>query len=308
METPKFEGRENKKSVEETANYEGSHTLVLCERLQNPKVRDMLIDNLQEHINTSSHEYFRKQFATTKEEISTLIDERIKSALHSTDIVYFELGKNMSLGRHERDELLNKFRVEMCIGYKELITDKTYSTQGYNSAESHEKGHHIRYFDHDADSEFQRRLLSAFDVSKIQVDPAHLEKLKEMTNNYLPEPMTEDRLKLLHEIRHPTKTLEWVRNLYKNQLEPKRKEYTDEDILRNNRSYHSDPNELIERMSQLKNYFGMSGTETFTKEHLDHSRKHFKQDTGVDALDPFFSMITPEKEEKFIELMNTLGI
>jgi hypothetical protein len=61
-------------------------------------------------------------------------------------------------------------------------------------------------------------------------------------------------------------------------------------------------------MSQVKNYFGMSGFEEFTQEHLDYVRKNYVQDTGSygPQIQPFFDSITDD--EKFINLMNTLGI
>ena len=36
--------------------------------------------------------------------------------------------------------------------------------------------------------------------------------------------------------------------------------------------------EIAERMSQLKNYFGMKATDIFTKEHLDYAQNHYRED------------------------------
>lgn len=67
--------------------------------------------------------------------------------------------------------------------------------------------------------------------------------------------------------------------------------------------------ELAERMSQLKNYFGMRADEQFTKEHLNYARLHYIQDTGMDnRMRFFFQAVTPEKEEKFLEIINSAGI
>ena len=67
--------------------------------------------------------------------------------------------------------------------------------------------------------------------------------------------------------------------------------------------------ELAERMSQLKNYYGMRGDEQFTKEHLDYARAHYIKDIGLDNhMRKFFAAITPEKEEMFLKLINTAGI
>ena len=77
------------------------------------------------------------------------------------------------------------------------------------------------------------------------------------------------------------------------------------------KSYFSRIDELLERMSQLKNYFGMRGSGVFTKEHLYYAKKHYSEDVqtpGDLQIQPFFDAITPETEEEFIRLMNTLGI
>lgn len=67
--------------------------------------------------------------------------------------------------------------------------------------------------------------------------------------------------------------------------------------------------EIAERMSQLKNYFGITGAESFTKEHLHYAREHYIPDTGMDnRMRHFFQAITPETEDAFIELINTSGI
>jgi hypothetical protein len=73
--------------------------------------------------------------------------------------------------------------------------------------------------------------------------------------------------------------------------------------------YLSDPVEIIERMSQLKNYFGMTGDEVFTREHLRYAREHYIKDTKLDNfMQEFFLSITPETEDAFLVLINTCGI
>jgi hypothetical protein len=67
--------------------------------------------------------------------------------------------------------------------------------------------------------------------------------------------------------------------------------------------------EVIERMSQLKNYFGFKGSEKFTKRHLDYARLHYIEDTGMDNnMRVFFDMITPETEERFLYAINNGGV
>jgi hypothetical protein len=73
--------------------------------------------------------------------------------------------------------------------------------------------------------------------------------------------------------------------------------------------YFESAHEIFERMSQLKNYFGMNGDQVFTKEHLEYARSHYVEDMGFSLqMLPFLEAITPEKEDEFIELMNTLGV
>lgn len=67
--------------------------------------------------------------------------------------------------------------------------------------------------------------------------------------------------------------------------------------------------EVLERMSQLKNYFGFKGNEIFTKAHLDYARANYLKDTGLDnTMTAFFSAITPETEAKFLEVINKYPI
>ncbi|MEK7101272.1 MAG: hypothetical protein AAB921_04210 [Patescibacteria group bacterium] len=74
-------------------------------------------------------------------------------------------------------------------------------------------------------------------------------------------------------------------------------------------NYLNKPEEIIERMAQLKNYFGFKGNEVFTKKHLDYAREHYIQDTGLDnTMSHFFAAVTPETEDHFIEVMNKYPI
>lgn len=67
--------------------------------------------------------------------------------------------------------------------------------------------------------------------------------------------------------------------------------------------------EIAERMSQLKNFFGLKGSEPFTRSHLDYARKHYVEVTGVDnMMSRFFKAITPITEYQFLRIINTGGI
>lgn len=73
------------------------------------------------------------------------------------------------------------------------------------------------------------------------------------------------------------------------------------------RTYFSDPNEIAERMSQLKSYFGMDATARFTKSHLVYARERYVKDTGLDNdITLFFDAISDD--ERFVQLMNELPL
>lgn len=86
---------------------------------------------------------------------------------------------------------------------------------------------------------------------------------------------------------------------------------TDEQIKESVEDYFnlSDPHEFIERMSQLKGYFGMKGDEKFTPQHLEHAREHYLEDIKFDNnMKAFFQAITPETEYAFLKLINSVGV
>lgn len=73
--------------------------------------------------------------------------------------------------------------------------------------------------------------------------------------------------------------------------------------------YLRNPDELMARMAQLKNYYGMQGSETFTKGHLDYARQHYVADTGLDnSMSVFMQAISSRTEPDFLRLMNTLPV
>jgi hypothetical protein len=74
-------------------------------------------------------------------------------------------------------------------------------------------------------------------------------------------------------------------------------------------TYFKNPVEVLERMSQLKNYFGFTGGEIFTKQHLEYARDHYIEDTLMDNhMGFFFDCITPDTEERFLQVMNNSGV
>jgi hypothetical protein len=62
--------------------------------------------------------------------------------------------------------------------------------------------------------------------------------------------------------------------------------------------------EVLARITQLRNYFGMVGSEEFNQYHLDYARKHYVEDTGMDnSVSYLLSAI--KDENKFLVLINS---
>ena len=73
--------------------------------------------------------------------------------------------------------------------------------------------------------------------------------------------------------------------------------------------YVEKPEEIIERMSQFKNYFGMGVGEPFTAKHLAYLREHYVEDTQLDnGITDLLSCITPKTEAAFISIINSYPI
>ncbi|MEO5691264.1 MAG: hypothetical protein ABIQ64_03710 [Candidatus Saccharimonadales bacterium] len=73
--------------------------------------------------------------------------------------------------------------------------------------------------------------------------------------------------------------------------------------------YRQSGHEVLARMAQLKNYFGMDGDQQFSKAHLDYARSHYVVDTGLDnSMSELFKLITPDTEPTFIDNMNSMPV
>lgn len=73
--------------------------------------------------------------------------------------------------------------------------------------------------------------------------------------------------------------------------------------------YVERPDEIIERMAQFKNYFGMRANDTFEKKHLDHIRNHYISDTGLDnGITDLLRCVTPKTEAAFLKVINKYPI
>lgn len=76
------------------------------------------------------------------------------------------------------------------------------------------------------------------------------------------------------------------------------------------RDYYFKPMEILERMSELKNYFGMNAGDVFTKEHLYYAQDHYPSDIDDNSVSGvlFLYSVTSETEDKFLEIMNSYPI
>ncbi len=269
MEKPKTSNKE-KTAIEQQANYEGNHSLLLFERLTHPVILERLVNDMYEDITTvdySDYEYIdllslqeKNDFLSqseskVKEVIKGKILARIEKVKNRTQIIFSEVGYLESRqGKYGLVAILCRNQ-----------SGRYESPHVRNITEAHEKGHIIRKYEQN--SLFSKKVKRVFNFKQIDIPNEVLRKIMENSKA--------DNLLLVY------------------------KEMID---------YFSKTEEIIERMSQLKNYFGMSGTEEFTKEHLRYAKKHYIENTGIYPyqIQPFFDAI--EDEDGFVELMNTLGI
>lgn len=74
-------------------------------------------------------------------------------------------------------------------------------------------------------------------------------------------------------------------------------------------NYFRNADELMARMAQLKNYYGMKDDEPFSAQHLAYAREHYVGDTGLDnSIGMMFRMVTPETEPVFLANMDRLPV
>lgn len=269
-------------NVEKKANYEGNDTLLYFERLKNPVIKKQLVDLLYEYYEEAKSlpndiDEHGKLFLNpnkvekpkSREEIEKELDDQIEKVFSVTAIDYDPKGTSDSRGIEINGGYINSGTVAPFS--RNFETGEPWTKKQLSTIEAHEKGHGVRGNFPRLSNEVRQMVTGSLDSSKIVIDDRFRNKWREL-NRTPPDEANEQ---------------------------------TDKDI----RDYFSQPGEIIERMAQLKNYFGISGEEVFTKEHLDYARAHYLTDTGMGMqMRPFFEAITPETETKFIEAINRLGV
>jgi hypothetical protein len=283
------------KTPESMANYEGNASLLLIERLKSKKVKSQIVDLMLQaeqaetekqievvemengnfKYDTDGKMIFIKTTYTpkTKKELEEYYDARLNDIEKETVLKY--VVENPSESPLPKKNLtMNPYESPsnefMIIGGKCAWTDDAYSVKQMSIIEAHEKGHVIRnYLSSDfLDTYFQR----ALDLSAVDFDEKDL-------------------------------------GLFRKVSSKSQEEVSDNEVKQKILEYMGRGGEICERMSQLKNYFGMTAEDVFTKEHLAYAREHYIQDTATDNyMKLFFQAITPEKEDIFIEIINSAGI
>jgi hypothetical protein len=286
---PQIEKPRSELQIEQQANFEGSWTNLMIERLRSPEIRkqvvDLMCEQQQSVINDAKkyiHErigkpkatgedpwgyvrnaYYAEEFVPiTREDYEERLTNRLEMVEKDTPISFNKDEPNAGGGPNGR-EIIN-------LGWKNPKSGEKLNINQWNIVESHEKGHMVRRY---GNQYFAEKFWKAFDFSQVEFTEQDVEDYKKSHNDQITEMTNTDEIK----------------NVFIN--------------------YLKNPMELAERMSQLKNYFGLAGQDRFTKEHLIYARKHYINDTDFDnGMTQFFQAITPEKEDAFIELINSAGI
>lgn len=220
----------------------------------------------------------------TREEIEKDFDKDIEVVSHDTQITFELLDEEGNEIQPCVRAGIPNGREILPLNYINPQTGQKLSKKNWNIIESHEKGHMLRTYNTAGSREngfigsriLYERFMKCFDLSAIVIPQKYYERFRkdQMEAGVDLSSMTDEMIR--DQIFLPS-----IMN----------------------------PIEITERMSQLKNYFGLGGIDKFTKEHLAYAREHYIKDTNFDnSMTQFFQAITPEKEDAFIELINSAGI
>lgn len=263
--------------LERIANFEGNQSELMLQRLSSAKIFNQIVDLWETRLQVD-WKYGGKNTNISPDETSVLeINKKSFYLPKNREEIEAELQRRLDNAmvstpvRIERDINADT----ECIPTELILqSGKRASTEQMSIVEAHEKGHLIRTY---SGMYYEMIFHEGFDFS--------LDIIKrEVVRNLGPEKKSPlaDPNQAAEDLENATAQMYW---------------------------YISQPAELCERMSQLKNYFGMSGTEEFTKTHLDYARENYVTDTGMDNnMTLFFECITPDSEADFVKLMNTVGI
>ncbi len=278
------------KNIEESSNYKGNWWLVQLDRLNNPAIRKQLVD-LWEANEVYIHDHG----------ITNYVDSVIKRNKDTGEILW----KDEDLGLPEFETITET--VPYTPLTRELIEEQLQSTVDRETSFTSVDFSLTK-------SESQNKLTVHMSQELKKQEKEHLHHpdkriseigMKDDDIIHAQTPNLEHVMSLVesHEKGHSLRTLhtsQYLEDMFSKAFElPKSNFYL---------VAHA-PAELLERMTQLKNYFGMKGDEKFTPKHLEYARKHYISDVGLDNnMTEFFAAITEEKEFNFLKLINSVGI
>jgi len=269
--------------------YEGNPSLVMFKRFSNPVIREQMINLF---LQIEEEKAKQKDIEIVYDDYGNpILDEQGRPKIKKTPSSYvpksrksIELRTEMQINKVKSEtpitfspdvtsfasmEDLGRETIALCSG---MEPGKKPTLKQQEIIESHEKGHAVRKY---TGPFLERYFAKGFDPRAIDYTAEDFEKKK-----ILAEALKLDTTGVTYDMAKESLT-----------------EYL-----------FSGP-EIAERMSQLKNYFGFTGNEQFTKEHLHYAKENYIKDTQMDNdMKHFFQAITHETEDAFIELINNSGI
>lgn len=276
-------------NLEAEVNFESNDALILSKRLRHPVIKRQLaavfLSGLKARYDHFSNEEWKPfvELSGQPEEYFTIDGHSAYSKSHIDDFLAKGVPTVESV-EQELDQYFDEIDTStsidfsdgvpstfgICLGFKLPWTGESPNTKQWAIISAHENGHKVRrYHDYSVPDLF----VSSFDV------------------------------------KNPALTDEYIKSL---DFGSSKTEYSEEEIEEARKrlvEYLFSNEEIAERLSQLKNYFGFDGDQVFTKAHLEYAREHYLSDTGMDNyMGIFLCAITPETEDEFLYAINNYGI
>jgi len=265
--------------VEHVLESPGNDSLVFFARIQHPKIRSQLIDHF-----VRAYEAYERAGHTERRWKVDAHGEYVyeQDGGHVLEEIPFHAPTREEIA-HQLDEWVQEEMfvtpidytsdipsvMGMHLGWIDPKTGEKPTTRVLSAIEAHEKGHGVRLFSRKGVAEyFAEQFVDVLDIHAVHYTEEMFERDKKLFGEHITR---REAQKIVH------------------------------DTLR-------DPMEVVERMAQLKNYFGMQGDEVFTKAHLEYARAHYTSQVMDNFMKEFFQAITPRTEARFLEVINTLGV
>ncbi len=262
-------------NLKERSNFRGDHINLLKERMLSEDGLEKLLAAWKRHVDTNkmgSHILRNSPFKVDYEMGRLLGFEDISAELLREKIEsYFKNIKFNTEGRTEGGYMGADVNL-YSINPKNGMFYTDFELQ---VAASHELGHTFRYFAGESE------------VTKLLKECVSLESV------IIPDDYAEFKIQHFNSkpFRKKINTLEESREAVK--------------------EYLTEPYEIIERLSQIKNYFGLKAREKVTWECIQYAKEHYVQDYGFYfewQMAPFLSMLVEENKEKILKCMNELPV